>query len=427
MAVQEKEQNNTFAQAQDLGSFKDNSSIEVTGTVSLSDVNDVYQISLREPSSNVELVLTQNSSNNSDADLEFFRDANRNNTLDQGDFIINAFEQPQGGTKQLKLIGLSGGAYFIRVRMDRGSDVGSGPINYKLTVRVDAGRQVEQESNNSIPQAEEIKGYLNGQRLIKGSVDRASDSVDFYKFKVEVPSRLSTSISTSNSSNLDFSAYRVFDDGTVLKLNNVQAATSTASAKTRAINHERIEPGIYALEVKPTNSSSGTVDYNLFVGATPIKKEILTVKVERLTAIDSFDTGSQADFRVFLDVGRNTGKSKKMGSNDDDVFPNFELSDIRTSEFSRFIPIKIAAKDEDIGSKDEHVDLNRGSFFPGNALELEYDTLTGKVEDYQVSGFADGELITVTGNGGSDVFDSWLIPDKKRGRVQFRVYFNTYT
>ena len=114
-----------------------------------------------------------------------------------------------------------------------------------------------------------------------------------------------------------------------------------------------------------------------------------------------------------------------MGSNDDDVFPNFELSDIRTSEFSRFIPIKIAAKDEDIGSKDDNVDIDR---FWGHALVLHYDTLTGKFGGYGgVSGSANGELVTVTGNGGSDVFDSFLIPDKKRGRVQFRVYFNTYT
>ena len=176
--VREIEPNNNFAQAQNLGSFKDNSSRDVTGTVSLSDVNDVYKISLREPSSNVELVLTQNSTNNSDADLEFFRDANRNDVLDKGDFIINAFDQPQGGTKQLKLEGLGNGTYFIRVRMDRGSDVGSGPINYQLTVRVDAGKQTEQEPNNNVAQADEIKGFVNSLRQAVGSVNKASDISD---------------------------------------------------------------------------------------------------------------------------------------------------------------------------------------------------------------------------------------------------------
>ena len=411
--VREIEPNNNFAQAQNLGSFKDNSSRDVTGTVSLSDVNDVYKISLREPSSNVELVLTQNSTNNSDADLEFFRDANRNDVLDKGDFIINAFDQPQGGTKQLKLEGLGNGTYFIRVRMDRGSDVGSGPINYKLTVRVDAGKQTEQEPNNSVAQADEIKGFVNSLRQAVGSVNKASDISDFYKFKLEVPSAVFASISTSDSSNLDFFLAKDFNSNGSLETNElIYDAFLSTTAKTKTIRPDRLEPGTYYLRINASNTSSGTVDYNLFVNANPIRREDLTVEITRLTAIDSFDTGSRADFVINLDVGRNTSNSRKF-EEQDDVFPDFEITDIRTSEFSRIIPIKIKVKEDDTFSDDD-VDIQP---FSGITLDLTYDTLTGEVKHQGQTIGLKNDLITLQGNGRRGA---------KRARIEFQVRYRTY-
>ena len=415
--VQEREPNNNFAQAQNLGSLEDNSSRDVTGTVSLEDVNDVYKFDLRNASSNLELVLEQNSNNNSDADLELFRDANRNNVLDKGDFIINAFEQPQGDTKRLQLDGLGAGTYFARVRMDRGSDVGRGPINYQLTVRADSGKQNEQEPNDSLLQAENIKGFLNGQRQIVGSVNKADDVFDFYKFELEVPSKVFASISTADSNNLNFFLGRDFNNNGSLETNElIYDSLSSSTAKTKTIRPDRLEPGTYYLQISASNASSGTIDYNLFVSANPIRQEELTVEIMRLTAIDSFDTGSKADFRINLDVGRNTGKNKKFDEQND-VFPDFEVTDLRTSEFYRFIPIEIKVKEEDDPFPDDNVDIQP---FSGNSLALNYDTLTGEILQQgqgEVVGLKN-DLITLEGNGNRRA---------KRARIEFQVRYRTRT
>lgn len=414
--VQEREANNNFAQAQHIGSLGDNSSRDVTGTVSLDDVNDVYKFDLRNASNNLELVLEQTSNNNSDADLELFRDANRNNVLDKGDFIINAFNQPQGETKRLKLDGLGAGTYFTRVRMDRGSDVGSGPIDYRLSVRADSGKKTEQEPNNSLAQANEIEGFLNGLRQIVGSVNKADDVSDFYKFEIEVPSKVFASISTADSNNLNFFLGRDFNNNGSLETNElIYDSLSFTTAKTKTIRPDRLEPGTYYLRIDASNTSSGTIGYNLFVSANPIRQEELTVEIMRLTAIDSFDTGSKADFIINLDVGRNIGKSRKFAEQND-VFPAFEVTDLRTSEFSRFIPIKIKVKEDDSFS-DDRVDIQP---FSGNSLALNYDTLTGEIllqGQGEVVGLKN-DLITLEGNGNRRA---------KRARIEFQVRYRTRT
>lgn len=415
--VQEIESNNNFAQAQNLGSL--NSSLntrEVTGRVSLSDVNDVFKFRLGNgnSASDLELILEQNSSNNSDADLELFRDVNGNNLLDKGDFVINAFEQPQGSTKRLELGGLTG-VYFARVRMDRGSDVGRGPIDYELTVNSEAGKRQEQEPNNSVAQADRIEGFLNGLRQIEGSVNKTSDVSDFYKFEVETPSKLTASISGfEGSKNMNFFLGKDFNGNGNLESNEL-IGNPSSTLNTRANNHERLETGTYFLRIDASTASSGTVDYNLFLNATPIRREDFSVKVERLTAKDDFegffdDGTGQADFRISVNAGRNTGNTRQFEEKND-LFPNFEVTDIRTSQLSRHIPFSISVKEDD-QFRDDNVDIDPNG---GLGLELSYDTLNQKITGEGIVA-REGDLITVRGDG-----------DAGDAEIQFRVNLQTFT
>ena len=58
-----------------------------------------------------------------------------------------------------------------------------------------------------------MKGFLNGQRQIAASVNKSSDAVDFYEFKVETPSNFNASISVEGgSSNMGFFLAKDFNN-----------------------------------------------------------------------------------------------------------------------------------------------------------------------------------------------------------------------
>ena len=277
--VQEIEFNNNFAQAQDLGSFSSSSnSRTVNGSVNMSDVNDVFKFRLNAGSSsnfasNLQINLTQISNGNNDVDLELFNDANNNGFMDAGDKIIDSFNQAQKGNKSLEVRGMFDETYFVRVRKDRGSDVGTGHSTYRLDITSQATQGQEQEPNNSLAQADVIEGNLNNNRRFQGSVRTSFDTFDFYKFKVDTPSQFFANITPQGGSNkVNFFLAKDFNnngrlDGSEYSLGQ----TFEDNGSKKSIGHNNLQPGTYFLQVGSSSASAGaTVNYDLAVGAFPL-------------------------------------------------------------------------------------------------------------------------------------------------------------
>ena len=413
------ESNNNFSQAQDLGTFSSSSNGNfATGSVSMTDVNDVYKFRLNAPglsdfTSNLQLNLTQIDNGNNDVDIELFQDINGNNQIDSGDLVVNAFDQPQTEAKRLTLRGMDNATYFVRVRKDRGPDVGTGQSSYRLDVTSQATIGQEQEPNNSILQPDIIEGNLNDYRRFQGSVNQSSDVTDFYTFQVETPSQFgSFIIPQGGSENINFFMAKDFNNNGILEGNEFAVSRNFFdNGFSRGFSNENLEPGTYFLQVGTSSASSGTVNYDLTVRATPLNRAELSVKVERLTAIDNFEgqLSGEADFRITTSI--NGSSSSKKIDDKNDAFFNFDV--VRSvSTNQRFIPFTISAKEEDLSSGDEKVDINPNS---NRGLSLTYDSLTGRITGEGIMRSEDN-LITLEGNNSDE-----------RARIQFRVNYRSFT
>ena len=278
--VLDREPNNNFSQAQDLGILSSSSNGRFAkGSVSMTDVNDVYKFRLSAATrsdftSNLQINLTQINNGNNDVDIELFRDINGNNQIDAGDLVINAFDQPQTGTKRLELRGMDDATYFVRVRKDRGPDVGTGQSSYRLDVTSQAAKGREREPNNSLAQADVIEGNLNDTRRFQGSVNRFTDSLDFYKFKVDTPSNFFASIVPQGGSDkINFFLAKDFNNNGRLEGNEFSVGrTFTDTGSGKIIGNENLQPGTYFLQVGASSRSSGTVSYDLALGAFPLRR-----------------------------------------------------------------------------------------------------------------------------------------------------------
>jgi serralysin len=277
----------------------------------------------------------------------------------------------------------------------------------------------ESANNDSIANATNLGNIRNGP-----SVDGAlfgSDTADFYKFQVDRPVKGGIAVVPQG-----FDANLILFNSSGQQIRN----SLTPGTATESIGFDNLPTGDYTLLV---SKSTGSGSYKLSANGTAITRAQMSVTVDRVQAVDRFDTPipftnfARADFYINTTIdGQN--KTTKVFGNDDDISPNFTFTkevDINKT----LIAGKVVVKDEDPDTDDD-ADINSGV---GTAMSFNFDPFRGQVINNGTLGsgirapIPEGQPITSTGNG-DPLFDTFLpFEGDPRAKISFRVNYDTFT
>lgn len=251
--AQDRESNNTFAIAQNLGGISVTGAREartgrVQGSVSSSDT-DVFRF-LPGNQGTSKLTVSLAGSGN----ISLFRDADGDRQFDVGELIASG-----NSSKSIMLEGVGNDEFFVQVSK------GGAAASYTLDITVESKVGRESEPNNTANQADNI-GKLNGNRHFQGTVDGTRDRKDFYAFSLDATRNASISLSDPkfSAANANLFLYRDANNNKAIDPGELVAS----SAGTRA--NERIQSqlgaGNYLVEVFGVQNSI-SVDYSLRLSA----------------------------------------------------------------------------------------------------------------------------------------------------------------
>jgi serralysin len=254
-------------------------------------------------------------------------------------------------------------------------------------------------------------GRVENNPFVRGKLS-STDRIDVYKFNVDRPTRFGVSL-FSDVVDADLA---LFDSkGQQIKLSSIIGAN-----KTETIQVDNLPVGDYFLKA---SQFSGDGSYTLSTNGIGITRAQLSVTVDRLTALDRFDTPvpftreGEADFQIGIG-----GQKSKRFDNRNDIRPNFTVTqDVDINDIDPFMFIDVEEIDSAVDF-DDFVDINpeKGIF----SLFNQFDVIKGEAFNsgagYRVE---ENKVVMLQGNG-----DTTFGP---RGdgdaRIQFRVNYNTFT
>lgn len=422
--------NNNPLQAVDLGilapaNARDGSFFSASRFESVNgadDRNDFYKLRL-DTTANLNVSLSGITSS-SGAIVNVFRNINNNTSIDPtaGELVKSVLIR--GSVNSFRVDGLGRGDYGIRV-----SNVGTTTAtDYSLNVSSTVGTGQEQGITDFLnPQDLDS---LNGSRLISGAMNGntapGGDIQDFYRFRVDVPTKFEASLFTSTAATTDFNLFKIDND------NSLRFSSFSVNSNVDSVQVDYLPTGTYLIAPRAVGSNT---NYTLSLNGTPIDRAEASLTVERIRALDepvSFDGpfdpifGShKADFFTEVSIEGDKKTSKKV-NNDNDIQPNFTHTRL-VNVNDQFIGFRIAVKDSDDVFDDE-ADINDGlNFTDFRDVFLPYNPVKNEVTGFFPRFLGrKGESITIEGDGiEDDTFsdNQSLVP---RARVTFRVDYNTF-
>ncbi|MBD3887600.1 T9SS type A sorting domain-containing protein [Phormidium tenue FACHB-886] len=171
--------------------------------------------------------------------------------------------------------------------------------------------QVNETANNDTFSTATNLGNIRNSPFVNGSLF-GSDTADFFKFQVDVPTKGGIGVVQQGvDTNLE-----LFNSSGQQIRSSIKPGTAP-----EGISFDNLPTGEYTLRVsKPTGSGS----YKLSANGFAISRAQLSVTVDRLTALERFDTPvpftnfERADFSISSAVVGQGKKSRTFG-NDDDI------------------------------------------------------------------------------------------------------------
>ncbi|MBD3886343.1 hypothetical protein IFO70_32145 [Phormidium tenue FACHB-886] len=276
--------------------------------------------------------------------------------------------------------------------------------------------QVNETANNDTRATATNLGNIRNSPFVDGSLF-GTDSADFYKFQVDVPTKGGISVVQQGvDTNLE-----LFNSSGQQIRSSINPGTTP-----EGIVFDNLPTGEYTLRVsKPTGSGS----YKLSANGFAISRAQLSVTVDRLKALERFDTPvpftrlGEADFYFLLTkrLGADSKRSKTF-EDDDDISPNLTLTqDFSISELK---PVVFLDPRDSDGSLriDDFADI---SPVAGHQAPIEFDFLKNEVALLNSINVRarENEVITLEGNGGGDFLDIAT----NKARISFRVNYDTFT
>ncbi len=279
---------------------------------------------------------------------------------------------------------------------------------------------LDREPNNSPSFANNI-GTLAGSLVVEGNLGelipigssdlRITDTFDIYRFTTTQPTSFGVAL-----------APQVANANLVLMSSpegNPIARSFKPGTAVDSISFKNLAPGTYLIGVNALATAPRS-PYVLSIAALPITRAELGVTVERITAIDRFDTqvvfssSFKADFKTSLTINGQTRNSGVFDKDNDDVRPNFTfvqpVDPLRESN-----TFEIAVKDADpIG--DDEADISPSS---SSKFTTKHFSQTGVVGDFDFGSDSTGKSLVTQGRDASF---------RPRGAtVTYRVDYNVFT
>ena len=332
------------------------------------------------------------------ADIRLVRDSDGDEFARVGEAIVYS-TNTSTNNEYISLDGLGRGIYYLQVWTH------SGTTPFRLNLNVTEGtRDFESESNNSLETADTIDGdykvNLNGPRFFRGALNSTTDTVDYWRFKVDSPSQFKATLSgLSSDANLE-----LLDAG-----GRPLFSSNQPGVFVDTVQSYRLDTGTYFLKI--TKAGAGTTPYNLDAIAVPYtwsSDTNLGITVKRVRALDNFDLIGQADFNVGIHTtdptyGYPINKWSGVLDNTDDRSLSLHMSgeDIGYHFSNRYVPFTLKVYDRDGASSNDYADLS--PIAGVRDLELTYDAMLDRI--YDSTGRYYGKAnqdITVQGNGDSD-------------------------
>jgi hypothetical protein len=280
---------------------------------------------------------------------------------------------------------------------------------------------LDREPNNSPGFANDI-GIVTGNLVVEGDLGRLipvgsstdltiTDTFDIYRFTIKQPSNFGVALVPQGAdANLSLMSS---PEG------NPFARSSNPGTAVDSIGFRNLQPGTYLIGVSAP-SSTPRLPYLLSVTAIPITRAELGVTVERIQAIDRFDTqvvfssSFKADFKTSITINGQTRNSSVFDKDNDDVRPNFtfiqSVDPLRESN-----TFEIAVKDADPFGDDE-ADISPSS---SSKFTTKYFPQTGVVGSFNFGSDSTGKSLTTQGK------DASFRP--KGATVTYRVDYNVFT
>jgi serralysin len=291
-----------------------------------------------------------------------------------------------------------------------------------------AGEVFETSGNDSFAKAT-LLGRAEDNSFVNGSFTLSNDTFDVYKFTVDRPTKFAATLfPTGVDANL-----ALFNS----QGQNIKSSSNRGTAAVEEINADNLPVGDYFLSV---NKVLGSGIYQLGTSGAAIARAQLSVTVDRVTALQSFDTRipgttfGEADFIIEAlqsdPGGANLVRKSSRSGNRDNVSPNdFTLTrSVNINQRSLFAAINVADNDPD-PDLDDIADLSPSPSLAG--IFMDFDTVRGEViprnpiigrTDGSFNGNRrEGDVITTEGDGRDSFFDV------KKARIQFRVNYDTFT
>jgi serralysin len=285
---------------------------------------------------------------------------------------------------------------------------------------------IEVENNDRLSSATSL-GQIRTNPFVNGSFT-TSDTVDFYKFQVDGLTKAGITLVPQG---IDANLHLLDSRGFLIK------ESTNAGIAFDSVSMDSLLPGEYIIQVSKAIGSSGT--YALSASGATVSRAQLSVTVDRVTALQRFDTRipgtsfGEADFIIEIvqnDPGGSSPVRKTSRSgNRDDISPNnFTLTrDVNVNQQLLFTSINVSDNDPDPDLDDIadlspspnnaniflHFDVNRGEVIPRSGVVGQQPSFSGNRRE--------GEVITLEGDGKDSIFDV------KRARISFRVNYDSFT
>lgn len=281
----------------------------------------------------------------------------------------------------------------------------------------------DSEPNNTILQATDLGTINNSSISLTGSVALNVDNVDYYKFRVDSPMRLNT-VMSGLSANASLNLFGDFNNNGRWDAHEFVSYSAQPGTANETINADRLLPGTYYLMVNPV---SGSTNYNLRVSTTPVTSASITLDIDEIRALETFDFGAfgwqNADFMgtVRIDNGEYTFGTFQ----NQQVVQGLQFSRVVNLN-ERFIDFLIEVRDEDTRRNDT-ADISPNS--STHWLEFKYDTLSGRLLGVDTlnpsTTYAENAAVHLEGKGEEDLAYAGQYNNHKTG-ITFRVNYNTF-
>ncbi|MBD3886352.1 hypothetical protein IFO70_32200 [Phormidium tenue FACHB-886] len=276
---------------------------------------------------------------------------------------------------------------------------------------------------NSIPEVANDIGTVTGNLVVEGDLGKLipigsstdltiTDTFDLYRFTLKQPSSFGVAL-VPQGANANLSLMS-FPEGDPF------ARSSNPGTAVDSIGFRNLRPGTYLIGVSAP-SSTPRLPYLLSITAAPITRAELGVTVERIQAIDRFDTqvvfssSFKADFKTSISINGQTRNSNVFDKDNDDVRPNFTFvqSVDPLRESNRF---EIAVKDADpVGDDEADISFSSSS----SKFTTKYFPQTGVVGDFDFGSDSTGKSRMTQGRDASS--------RPKGATVTYRVDYNVFT